>query len=225
MALRLCEDCGWKMEPGTPRQRVDGDLLCASCAQKRGETVDARQASLRVEAHDSGDGETIYHCPFCGSGQVIARSDRTIECEFCHVNFTVQVQPQFPSFPQTIDGQPVQVPGMPGQVGVDPSGAGMPPDAGAPVDEGQVDDQGNVPPQFGGDEEDQGDEEPENGDDDSAEEQEEEEDNAPPWAKKSYRTLRGDFLTEEEYIRHIAISAADPSERVQVLARVKASRP
>jgi hypothetical protein len=221
MALRLCEGCGWKMEPGTPRQRVDGDLLCASCVRERGETVDTREASMRVVAHDSGDGETIYHCPFCGSGQVIARSDRTIECEFCHVNFTVQVQPQFPSFPQTIDGQPVQVPGMPGQVGVDPSGAGMDPNAmaGAPVDPSQVDDQGDVPPQFGG-----GDEEPENGDDDSAEGQEEEEDNAPPWAKNSYRTVRGDFLSEDEYVRHIALMAASPSERPRVLTRVKASR-
>jgi hypothetical protein len=65
-------------------------------------------------AHDSGDGETIYHCPFCGSGQVIARSDGTVECEFCHTAFTVQVQPEMPAFPQTINGMPVDVPGMPG---------------------------------------------------------------------------------------------------------------
>jgi hypothetical protein len=59
-------------------------------------------------AHDSGDGQTIYHCPFCGSGQVLARSDRTIECEFCHTAFTVQVQPEFSAFPQTVNGQPME---------------------------------------------------------------------------------------------------------------------
>lgn len=82
--------------------------------------------TLYVVAHDSGDGMTIYHCPFCGSGQVIARSDRTIECEFCHTSFTVQVQPQFAAFPQTIDGSPIDVPGMPGQVDdpMDPAALG-----------------------------------------------------------------------------------------------------
>lgn len=68
---------------------------------------------IRVQAHDSGDGETIFHCPMCGSGQVIARSDGTVECEFCQTAFTVQIQPQMPAFPQTIDGVPVDVPGMP----------------------------------------------------------------------------------------------------------------
>jgi hypothetical protein len=43
---------------------------------------------MQKQAHDSGDGETIYHCPFCGSGQVIARSDKTIECEFCFAGET-----------------------------------------------------------------------------------------------------------------------------------------
>lgn len=73
----------------------------------------SREATLKV-AHDSGDGVTIYHCPFDGSGQVIARSDNSVECQFCGVCFSVQVQPQFSAFPQTIDGQPVQVPGIPG---------------------------------------------------------------------------------------------------------------
>lgn len=97
------------------------------------------EAFFRKVAHDSGDGETIYHCPFCGSGQVIARSDRTIECQFCHTCFTVQVQPEFPAFPQTIDGVPVQVPGMPGQVGVDPAGAGGPAEEPLPPEEGEED--------------------------------------------------------------------------------------
>lgn len=76
-----------------------------------------RQASasgIRHVAHDSGDGATIFHCPFCGSGQVIGGSDGTVECEFCHTRFTVQVQPNMPSMPQTVDGQPFPIPGMPG---------------------------------------------------------------------------------------------------------------
>lgn len=70
----------------------------------------------RKLAHDSGDGKTIYHCPFCGGGQVVGGSDGTTECQFCHTHFSVQVQPQFSGMPQTIDGQPVEIPGMPGSV-------------------------------------------------------------------------------------------------------------
>lgn len=68
----------------------------------------------RKVAHDSGDGETIYHCPFCGAGQVIARSDGTAECGFCKSAFTVQVQPTMPAVPQTINGVPYENPEMPG---------------------------------------------------------------------------------------------------------------
>lgn len=164
---------------------------------------------MRKHAHDSGDGQTIYHCPFCGSGQVIARSDRTIECQFCHVCFTVQVQPQFPAFPQTINGQPVQVPGMPGQIGTD-QGMGMDPmadpaaqpgmDPGAPVDPSAVDAEGEVP------------------EDDS----EEESDDAPPWAKESslFITDRGHALPADEFARHLAIKhAEDPKAMAAQIKR------
>lgn len=144
------------------------------------------------------------NCPMCGSGQVIARSDRSVECQFCHTCFTVQIQPQYPAFPQTINGQPVQVPGMPGQiqsgapVGGDPAGG----DPGFPVDPDDVDDQGGVP------EDPQADDGQGGGDDDSADEQESEEDSAPPWAKKSLRTSAGVVLPAEEYIHHLAIKNA-----------------
>lgn len=68
-------------------------------------------------AHDSGDGMTIMHCPFCGGGQVIGRSDGTVECEFCGTAFTVQVQPMYSGFPQSVGGAPFPIPGMPGQIG------------------------------------------------------------------------------------------------------------
>lgn len=76
--------------------------------------VNRKAAGLTVVAHDSGDGATIFHCPFCGAGQVTARSDGTVECGFCSTYFTVQVQPQHSAQPQTINGQPVKIPGMPG---------------------------------------------------------------------------------------------------------------
>jgi hypothetical protein len=172
--------------------------------------VDRSKNVVRKVAHDSGDGETIYHCPFCGSGQVIARSDRSIECEFCHSNFTVQVQPQFPAFPQTIDGMPVGVPGMPGQIGVDPSGAsgglegdpmGQP-----PVDPSQVDAEGEVPAEDGAEDEDP---DAEDGD-------------APPWAKKSFRTTAGHTLPGDEYMRHLAIRHAP--DRLEMAGSIKAER-
>jgi hypothetical protein len=75
---------------------------------------------LRTVAHDSGDGETIYHCPFCGGGQVTGRSDGTVECGYCQTHFTVQVQPSHPGMPQTIDGKPHENPEMPGQIDAAP---------------------------------------------------------------------------------------------------------
>lgn len=78
-----------------------------------GAPIGPRAAGVKV-AHDSGDGATIYHCPFCGAGQVTARSDGTVECAFCKTFFTVQVQPEHSAMPQTIDGRPFPVPGMPG---------------------------------------------------------------------------------------------------------------
>lgn len=172
----------------------------------------SRKGSRKV-AHDSGDGATVFHCPFCGSGQVIARSDRSIECEYCHACFTVQVQPQFPAFPQTIDGMPMQVPGMPGQIGgppaapdpamggMDPSmdpmggGAGMDPEMGAEDPDGAP----------GEDDEDDG-----GGD-------------APPWAKNSMlKTASGVALGWDNYLKHLAIKHADDKD--SVLARVREGR-
>lgn len=81
--------------------------------------------SMKHHAHDSGDGETIAHCPFCGSGSLVGGADGTVECSFCRRYFTVQVQPEFAAMPQTINGQPFNIPGMPGGG----------PDAGAAQDE------------------------------------------------------------------------------------------
>lgn len=73
-----------------------------------------KTSSLQRLAHDSGDGETVAHCPMCGSGAVTGGADGTISCEFCHQHFTVQIQPEFKAMPQTVNGQPYNIPGMPG---------------------------------------------------------------------------------------------------------------
>lgn len=123
------------MEPYRSRVRnEDGLLVCEGCANGReGRPLTGMKIAKKAQpgtiakapfarldgiglvklAHDSGDGETIYHCPFCGSGQVVARSDGTTECEFCRNCFIVQVQPTQPEMPQTINGVPYQIPGMP----------------------------------------------------------------------------------------------------------------
>lgn len=169
----------------------------------------ASKAPLTFEAfsktaHDSGDGETIYHCPFCGSGQVIARSDRTIECEFCHICFTVQVQPQFSAFPQTIDGQPVDVPGMPGQAGVDPAGAGgLPPGVDGAPD--------GLP----------GEEDPAAGEED----EEDEEEDGNPFAKASMlRTASGALVSTDDYLAHLALRHTDDREATLALVRSRRER-
>lgn len=140
------------------------------------------------------------NCPFCGSGQVIARSDGTVECEFCHSAFTVQVQPEFSAFPQTIDGVPVDVPGMPSNnqgmpPGADPAAAGVPPaDGGFPPGEG-----------------------------DDTEDDESGEDDKPAFLKGSVlRTESGADLPVDEYLRHIALAHAPDRDRV--LRRVRHER-
>lgn len=70
----------------------------------------ARTGGLQRVAHGIGDLMAIRHCPRCGSGDVIASSNGSTSCSFCHLDFTVAVQPQFASMPQTVDGQPYDDP-------------------------------------------------------------------------------------------------------------------
>lgn len=94
-------------------------------------------SSLRAVAHDSGDGETIAHCPFCGSGAVVGGQDGTVSCVYCKKAFTVQVQPVFKNMPQTVNGAPYNIPGMPGggpDAGAADVGMNPPPDAQPIVD-------------------------------------------------------------------------------------------
>ncbi|WP_428957913.1 hypothetical protein [Streptomyces sp. cg35] len=146
-----------------------------------------------VVAHQSGDGVTIAHCPFCGSGQVIGRSDGNAECTFCNQAFLVRVQPMFSAFPQSVNGMPVDIPGMPqapapGMLpGGDPMAAGATPDDGA-----------GAPP-FGDDGGDEaGGEEPPGGSDAG--------DSGPPFGKKEsmFRTASGRHLPRGAYVDYLA---------------------
>jgi hypothetical protein len=162
-------------------------------------------------AHDSGDGEELLHCPFCGAGQVIGRSDNSAECEFCGQCFTVQVQPRFPGFPQSVNGQPVPIPGMPGEPGGGPPG--IAPDdpaapGGPPVPGGGPEDQGQDPAGPPEDDADAGGDEDGGGDD------------KPAFLKGgSYRTAAGDILPLDAYLRHLAIEVAP--DRSAMLAQLR----
>lgn len=116
-----CEACG---KPATWEVRgpLDTDEAYFACDDHKadaerqfpGRAPEVSKVGTRKVAHDSGDGETVFHCPFCGAGAVLGRSDGTIECQFCKTAFTVQVQPVRSSVPQTIDGVPHIHPDMPG---------------------------------------------------------------------------------------------------------------
>lgn len=146
-------------------------------------------------AHDSGNPEVIFHCPFCGSGRVIARSDGTVSCGFCLTAFTVQVQPRYPAFPQTIDGVPMQVPGMgpqwPGQD--DEAMQAQQAAQGTDVPDGDP----NPFADSGEDDADGTDQEPT---DDSG--------GGNPFAKKSFRTAHGGEVGLDSFLRHVALESA-----------------
>jgi len=206
---RKCETCGYRMAPGTPRRAKEGRMVCPSCFQ-------GTTAAVKKEAHDAGNQVDIYHCPFCGSGQVVARSDRTVECTFCNAVFTVQVQPQYAAFPQTIDGMPVQEPGMPGMDG-EPDVA---PDEQLPEEQGGMDQGGGFPP--GGD----ADQDGAPDDQEQPAEDDEEDDGKPAFLKGSrlYRTANGTEVPLDELLHHMAVLQATPEQRPAVLARIRASR-
>jgi hypothetical protein len=186
-----------RARPGTPGKT-------ASRAQRFAAALANDMPDIVKLGHDSGTPEVVYHCPFCGSGQVIARSDGTIECGFCKTCFTVQVQPQYPAFPQTINGMPIQVPGMgpqwPGQEDDPEAQQAQQAAIGTPVDEEEGD--GNP---FA---EDAGDEEDEDLDDEA------DEPSGNPFAKKSFRTASGAPVPLPSFLRHVALESARDRDRM-----------
>jgi hypothetical protein len=154
--------------------------------------------SLQAVAHESSDDLEIMHCPWCGSGQVAAQSDGSIECGYCQRVFTVRLQPAFPAMPQSIDGQPYP----PGQPGADP---GMPGD--------------EVPGQLPA-----GTEELPPGAEDGEQEPDEEEDDVPAFLKGSLRTSTGAELGLDSYLRHLAVVESGYDEAVLTQVREDSAR-
>lgn len=54
---------------------------------------------------DTGGNDVITTCPFCGSGQVVGRSDGDVECGFCDQVFIVELRPTFSGTPRVVDGE------------------------------------------------------------------------------------------------------------------------
>lgn len=177
-------------------------------------------------AHDPGDPLVTSHCPFCGSGQVVGRSDGTISCDFCGQAYIVRVQPSFPGMPQMPmgpgapsdvgpdgglvdpgmigpDGEPADDDGPPGE-GAEPGGPqdGLPGDGGeAPPPGGDSKENGSSPggPPKGGSGKSKGKSKKESG--------------LRGIAVRRYNGLEGQPLTEDQLVRHVAVrvSGADPA--------------
>jgi len=186
-------------------------------------------ANLVKLGHDPGDPILCSHCPFCGSGQITGRSDGGIDCAFCGQSFIVRVQPAFPGMPQA-PGMGAPTDAGPDMGAMPPPGmgeGGMPPGAGGPPGA-----EGEEGPPFG----EEGAEGEEGGPPGEAAEeegdQEDEEKGAPPFppkkkaaraaapaARAAYRTLAGDLLDEDRYVRHLAILHSGFSPAVIRLVR------
>ena len=181
-------------------------------------------------AHGFAQTDTVKHCPFCGSGDVWGGSDGTITCEFDGATFQVSVEPQYPSAPGNIAGQPLDIDGQPNPMGQADAGdamavpEGMSPSSGEALgmegedgqDEGPAQDEGSGggPPWASGDE------------DEDEDEDEEDEGMPPPLPpRRSFRTFAGDTLTEDLYLKHLAIRHAEEPMRFLASLRAGARSP
>lgn len=131
--------------------------------------------------------------------------------------FTVQVQPQYPMSPQTMQGGPVTPPGMPGNLNDQQEKMGDMEQAdeggdGLPFDDGDVSVEED-PDENGGFDDDEEEEAP----DDVAAEGDKDDSPFPP--KQSFLTQTGAALTEDQYIRHLAIKFSP--NRIRTLARIR----
>lgn len=219
-------------------------------------SVDGRPLAVPMpflkSAHVSGNQIDIFHCPFCGSGDIVSRSDASIECGFCNSAFTVTVSPVYPAFPMSVNGQPYPWPGRPedqmmmGDPNAADDGSGfggqlIPGEAGGAGDEGDVGDgDGDGPPWAEGGSDDAAAEGDDSGSgDDDDKEAEVGGKKKPPFGKKKsvlvsggvfgrygYRTATGHTLPEDVFIQHLAIATAkDPNAMAaQVKERNEAAR-
>lgn len=54
---------------------------------------------IRAEGHASPDPAVVSHCPGCGSGDLVARSDGNVECLMCKRQFSIAEQPAYSALP------------------------------------------------------------------------------------------------------------------------------
>ena len=233
----VCEEC---IKMNTPAWSAHSSLSATQQAEFQKRAAEAMVSIIRSgqkTAHDSGDSALLHHCPFCGSGAVTGGSDGSVECDYCHTVFTVQVQPAHPNMPQTIDGQPMPPPGMP---------AGQDTEMSAPVDPAVDEDAaGNVADPLGDAEADpaeQAGQATPGADQDPTKKDnpfgggkppakkgpgdKKPGGNKPPWlkdkkaaARAKFFTAEGDVLDTDRYLRHLALDNAD--DRLAVLAKVR----
>ena len=158
-------------------------------------TTFRRPAPMVRTAHGGGDQSKVYHCYSCGSGAVTAGSDGSVSCGYCQAVFSVKVHPQHPNMPQTVNGQPIDIPGVSPE-----EGTGQGPDV--PQDEALADPTGQDPtdaPQDAGG--------PSGGFSDADLEE--------------FMTSTGQRLDRKHYVQHLALTEASLPERDRVLTAVR----
>src|SRR5690606_5313921 len=81
--------------------------------------------------HFSADPTVVSHCPFCGTGGIVGRSDGTIECTICTKAFVVMEQPLHTFMPSKDPGAAIKSDGQDPLAGEDafhdPESASPPP--------------------------------------------------------------------------------------------------
>lgn len=201
-------------------------------------TTTRRTGTVRKTAHDPGDPLVTSHCPFCGSGQVVGRSDGTIGCDFCGQSYIVRVQPAFPGMPQMPmgPGAPSDVgpdgglvdPGMVGPDGMPMDGDGPPPGEDAESGGGPQDDPmgggGDVPPPGGGSGDDDTGSGPPKKDSSGKKGKSKKESGLRGIAVRRYNGLEGQPLTEDQLLRHVAIRVSGADPRVLAAMRRESAR-
>lgn len=197
---RTCEKCSQEMPAGVPRQRVAGLFVCSHCAN-----------SNHKIAHDMSarDPLIIRHCSFCGSGQVVARNDGSVECDFCQSVFTVRVEPFYPGWPQTVNGVPQNIPLHPNE-STDNAGA-----FDENMNNSQVDPGGFGAGFYDGEADEDQEEDAEAYDDEA------DEDDFDFQTKSMLSTAYGGKVDEEAYIKHLAIRLSDPNDRDRVIDMIR----
>lgn len=175
----------------------------------------ARAPHIIALGHGTGDETTsVLHCPFCGSGKVIARPDGTIACDFCDSAFVVKVEPAFSGYPQSVDGQPVPMPGVPPEEQEQP---GEVPQAGDPQamdDMAQAEQQQAASPMAPPDQA----QPPGQAPTAPPPQQQAEQPQPPP--RQAYRTTAGHRLGHRDFLRHLALRHT--RDRQSVLAIIHA---